>query len=171
WWSKNTEADREIRHRFEALVLRAEDGVLDPWRSTIQGKLALILLTDQFPRNIYRDTADAFRFDHLARSVCLESLETRAERDLRPIQRLFFYLPLEHSEDGDHQHLCVSLVEELAADVPVEDRSVFEGFVDFALRHKAIIDRFGRYPHRNEILGRSSTPLEEAFLQQPGSSF
>jgi uncharacterized protein (DUF924 family) len=84
---------------------------------------------------------------------------------------VFFYLPLEHSEDREHQSRSVDLFQELAAEVQSDDKPVFDGFVDFAIRHKAIIDRFGRFPHRNAILGRSSSPIEEEFLQQPGSSF
>lgn len=171
WWSKNPVADTEIGDQFSSLVEAAETGNLDGWRSSIDGSLALILLTDQFPRNIYRDRPEAFRLDPLAREFCNEGLVSRADRKLRPIERVFLYLPLEHSEDSDDQHRCVALFRELAAAVSAKLRPTFDGFVDFALRHQVIIDRFGRFPHRNRILGRQSTHDELEFLMQPDSSF
>jgi uncharacterized protein (DUF924 family) len=171
WWSKKPETDQEIRRRFGTLVLEAESGELDGWQSSIEGRLALILLTDQFPRNIYRDTPAAFRFDGIARRLCLEALASRSEKNLRPIHRVFFYLPLEHSEKLEHQNRSVELFRELAAGVSDDLKPTFGGFVDYALRHQAIIERFGRFPHRNSILGRSSTAEEIEFLKQPGSSF
>lgn len=171
WWSKDPEVDREIRERFEPLVLAAASGGLDAWRASIRGRLALILLTDQFPRNIYRGTPQAFRFDDAARQLCLESIQTRAERGLRFIHRVFFYLPLEHSEDLDHQGRGVGLFEELVAEVPRELAPAFREFLEFARKHRAVIERFGRFPHRNAILGRESTREEIEFLKQPGSSF
>ncbi len=171
WWSKNPDTDGEIRRRFEPLVIAAESGDLDDWRLSVEGRLALVLLTDQFPRNIFRDTPAAFRFDVLARNICVEGLEARTERELRPIERVFFYLPLEHSEDLDDQNRCVALFRELADEVSEDLRPTFDNFVDFALRHQTIIERFARFPHRNVILGRQSTPAEIEFLEQPHSSF
>lgn len=171
WWSKNPQADALIRERFAALVIGAEAGELGDWRSTIRGRLALILLTDQFPRNIYRDTPDAFRFDGIARSLSLQGLANRSERELRPLERVFFYLPLEHSENLDDQNRSVQLFRELAGEVPPVHRTPFEGYVDYAIRHHAVIERFGRFPHRNRILARPSTPEEIEFLRQPNSSF
>ncbi len=120
WWSKNPEIDDEVRGRFESLVLAAEAGDLDHWRSSIEGRLALILVRDQFPRNIYRETPAAFRFDDIARDLCLGGLAKRVDRNLRPIQRVFFYLPLEHSENLEHQNRCVELFHELAEEVSVD---------------------------------------------------
>jgi uncharacterized protein (DUF924 family) len=171
WWSKNPHTDTLIRTRFEPLVLAAEAGELDGWRATPEGLLALILLVDQFPRNIYRDTPDAFSFDPLARKLCLEALDTGADQQLRPIQRIFAYLPLEHSENLAHQQRCVELTTALALQVPEAWRTSFESFAGFAEKHRVIIERFGRFPHRNAILGRPSTDEELQFLQQPGSSF
>jgi uncharacterized protein (DUF924 family) len=171
WWSKDPATDREIRRRFEPLVTAAESGELEPWRAQPRGRLALILLTDQFPRNIYRDRPAAFRFDGLARALCLEGLEEGADRKLRPIERVFFYLPLEHSEDLEHQDRCVALFEQLADEVAPEQRATFANYHDYALRHRVVIERFGRFPHRNAILGRESTAEELEFLEQPGSSF
>lgn len=171
WWAKHAQTDAAIRQRFQPLVSAAAAGSLDGWRSSARGQLALILLTDQLPRNIYRDTPLAFEFDGLARTYSLQGLANGSERELRPIERVFFYLPLEHSESPDDQKRSVRLFRELAGEVPPMHKPVFDGFVDYALRHQAIIERFGRFPHRNRILGRPSTSEEIAFLQEPGSSF
>ncbi len=171
WWSKNEDIDASIRARFEPQVLAAGAGDLDHWRGSAQGWLALIILCDQFPRNIYRGTPRAFAFDAMARSLCLEGLEGGLDLQLRSIQRVFCYLPLEHSENPRHQDRGVALLRQLAADAPASQRQLFAKFVDFALRHQAVIERFGRFPHRNAILGRKSSDEEIAFLQEPGSSF
>ncbi|RLE22593.1 MAG: DUF924 domain-containing protein [Acidobacteria bacterium] len=171
WWSKNPDTDVEIRRRFESLVIAAKSGDLDDWRLSIEGRLALILLTDQFPRNIFRDSPAAFRCDALARNLCVEGLAARADRELRPIERVFFYLPLEHSEDLGDQNRCLALFRELAHEVSEDLKQTFDNFVEFALRHQIIIERFARFPHRNGILGRQSTPAEIEFLEQPNSSF
>lgn len=171
WWQKNPAVDADIRQRFEALLQRAADGDLETWSATPKGRLALILLTDQFPRNMYRETAAMYAYDAQARSLCLDGLARGEDRKLRPIERVFFYLPLEHSEDADDQARCVALMRDLADEVPADGREVFEDFVGYALAHQRIVDRFGRFPHRNEILGRASTEEELEFLKQPGSSF
>ena len=139
--------------------------VVDP------GRLALVLLTDQFPRSIYRGTPAAFAFDAIARSLCLESLADGSDRALRPIERVFLYLPFEHSESLTDQDRAVELFRALAADVEPRLTPPFEDYLDYALRHRAIVERFGRFPHRNAILARPSTPAEIAFLEEPGSSF
>jgi uncharacterized protein (DUF924 family) len=171
WWAKDRQTDAAIRQRFQPLVAAAAGGNLDDWRSSGRGQLALILLTDQLPRNIYRDTPGAFQFDGLARTLSLQGLANGSDRELRPIERVFFYLPLEHSESLEDQKRSVQLFRALAGEVPPIQRGIFDGFVDYALRHQAIIERFGRFPHRNMILGRPSTPEEIAFLQEPQSSF
>jgi len=171
WWSKNRETDDEIRRRFEESVRAAAAGELNEWRATARGRLALIILTDQFPRNIYRDTARAFCCDSKALAWCLEGLHARSDRELRPIERVFFYLPLEHAESREHQAKSVECLTELVASVPMEQRSTFEEYLNFAMRHRDIIDRFGRFPHRNNILGRESTAEELAFLTERGSGF
>ncbi|MEQ8802343.1 DUF924 family protein [Haliea sp.] len=171
WWSKNPETDSSIRERFEPAVQAVAASELDHWRRSGEGWLALIILTDQFPRNIYRGTPDAFRYDPIARQLCEEGLAAAADQQLRPIQRVFFYLPLEHSEYQAHQVRSVELFRELAASAPAGAQAAFDRFYDFAQRHKAVVDRFGRFPHRNEILGRPSTQEEIAFLREPGSSF
>lgn len=171
WWSKNTEVDARMREHFEPLVIEAGNGSLDHWRSRPEGWLALILLTDQFPRNIFRGTPRSFEFDPTARSLCLDGLQAGMDGPLRLIHRVFFYMPLEHSEDRDDQARSVSLMRSLVDEAPPAQREVFENYVDFALRHQEIIDRFGRFPHRNRILGRPSSSEEVEFLSEPGSSF
>jgi uncharacterized protein (DUF924 family) len=171
WWSKNAAIDEEIRRRFETLVLKAGSGKLDHWSLTAKSRLALILLTDQFPRNIYRDSARAFAFDAKALAWCLEGINEGLDRALRPIERVFFYLPLEHEESLQHQQQSVNFFRSLADTVRPDQKPAFDVFLNFAVRHRNIIERFGRFPHRNKILGRQSTPEELAFLAEAESSF
>jgi uncharacterized protein (DUF924 family) len=171
WWSKNSQIDDEIRQYFESLVLKAAAGELSDWQSTPKGYLALILLTDQFPRNIYRDSPHAFAYDSNALAWCLDGIEQGFDRKLRPIERVFFYLPLEHSELLDHQERSVSQFRELIDRIGADQKVIFAEYLDFAIQHRNIIARFGRFPHRNQILARRSTPEELVFLNEPGSSF
>lgn len=171
WWRKAPETDRAIRERFATALARAAAGELDTWAATPRGRLALILLTDQFPRNIHRDTAQAFAYDGLARAWCVDGLAQGADRTLRPIERVFFYLPLEHSESLADQERAVALFRALAEQADAASRATFDGYLDYAERHRDIIARFGRFPHRNRLLGRPSTEAETAFLREPGSSF
>ncbi|MDB5762076.1 MAG: hypothetical protein JWQ21_1071 [Herminiimonas sp.] len=171
WWSKNEESDREIRERFESRLEAAADGRLDDWTKSDKGLLALILLTDQFPRGMYRNTPKAFEFDSLAQAWCLDGLEKGMDRTLRPIERTFFYMPLEHSESQELQEHSVQLFTGLSQEAPADQPNLFRGYLRFALHHRSIIARFGRFPHRNAILGRQSTVDETEFLKGPGSSF
>jgi uncharacterized protein (DUF924 family) len=171
WWSKCDTTDSEIRGRFEATLSDAAAGQLREWEVSVQGVLALILVTDQFSRNIYRGTPQSFAYDHIARSVCLKGIAKEKDRLLLPIQRLFWYMPLEHSESLEYQDQCVSLVEQLVGEVSKKQKPTFKDFLAYAVRHREIIRRFGRFPHRNAILGRISTKEEEEFLQLPGSGF
>lgn len=171
WWSKDTAVDNIIVQQFEKSTLAVADGLLDSWKTTPRGVLALILLTDQFPRNMYRGTSASFAYDHIALQLCKQVLEQGVDQLLRPIERVFVYLPLEHSESKIDQERAVQLFAQLANDVPAAQKSTFDGFHQFAIRHRDIIARFGRFPHRNEILGRTSTEEEIAFLKTAGSSF
>jgi uncharacterized protein (DUF924 family) len=171
WWSKNPQVDEEIQQRFEPYVTQAGNRELDGWAQSSTGCLALILLTDQFPRHIYRNTSQAFAYDPLARLWCKEGLSKGFQLSLRPLERVFFYLPLEHSESMEDQDRSLALYQELADDADPELRPTFDGFVRFAVRHRDIIKRFGRFPHRNQILGRGSSSEELAFLEEKGSSF
>jgi uncharacterized protein (DUF924 family) len=171
WWSKSPRNDDEIRQRFANFVTKAAAGELSDWQSIPSGRLALILLTDQFPRNIYRDSPRAFAYDAQALAWCLDGLDQGFDLKLRPIERVFFYLPLEHAESLEHQDKSVTHFRELVSIADERCKSSFKEYLEFAIRHRDIIERFGRFPHRNQVLGRQSTPEELAFLSQPGSSF
>ena len=171
WWSKNIDVDREIRQRFESSVQLAGDGRLNSWLIEPRGRLALIILTDQLPRNIYRDSPQAFAFDTRALEWSLDGIESSVDRWLRPIERVFFYLPLEHSERLEDQERSVAMFRELLPSVDPDQQEIFESYLNFAILHRDVVARFGRFPHRNRILGRTSTPEELYFLSQPGSSF
>lgn len=171
WWSKNPAVDAQISARYAAVVHAAAFGRHDDWAAATQGRLALILLFDQFPRNMHRGSARAFAYDALARRLALDGIAAGADQALRPIERVFFYLPLEHSEELVHQDQCVALFQRLADGVAPALRDTFTGYIDFAERHRTIIRRYGRFPHRNAALGRASTAEEAEFLKQPGSSF
>jgi len=165
WFKKDTDFDDRIRDQFGALHERAAAGELDEWAEDAFGCLALIILLDQFSRNLYRDDARAFANDVSARALARRAIERGFDRAVLPEMRTFFYLPFEHSEDLEDQKLSVSLVE---SNDGVADP---ENMRDYARRHFEIIGRFGRFPHRNAALRRVSTPEELAFLEEPGSSF
>ena len=171
WWIKNPATDRLIRDRFAATTEAAARGDLNSWAQQPAGLLALILLTDQFPRNMHRNTPTAFQYDALALQWALDGLERGFDQRLRAIERVFLYLPLEHAESNELQARSVELFTRLFQDVPAEHVETFRGFLVYALRHRSVISRFGRFPHRNAILGRTSTDDEIAFLAKPGSSF
>ena len=171
WWGKNEMTDRSIANRFGDDLDRAIGGAIDHWALTPRGQLALIILMDQFSRNIYRGTPRAFAQDKQACILCLTGLEKGQDQVLRPVERAFFYLPLEHSESLLLQEKSVELYRVLYQWASPDLKTNFQEFLDFAIRHRDIIQRFGRFPHRNVILGRESTPEELEFLQQSGSSF
>lgn len=171
WWGASAETDDLIAGRFGQAASAATAGTLDHWTGSPRGRLALILLLDQMPRVIHRGAPGAFAQDDKARRVAAIGLESGSDRLLRPIERVFFYLPFEHSEDRADQERSIELYKKLAAEVPEKWRETFDGYLDFAVRHEVIIDRFGRFPRRNAILGRESTPEELEFLKEPGSGF
>lgn len=171
WWGKDPAIDREIAQRFSPTVEQAAARTLDAWSATPSGRLALILLTDQFRRNIYRDTPAAFSCDPLALALSRDAVREGMHRRLRPIERVFLYLPFEHAESMADQDQAVALFQELVDEAGPLYRDVYAGYLDFALRHRAVIQRFGRFPHRNRILGRESSADELEFLKQKGSSF
>jgi uncharacterized protein (DUF924 family) len=171
WWKKNPEVDEEIRRRFEAMLESEIKGELASWGNSPRGQLARMLLLDQFPRNMYRGTARAFTYDEQARRLARQALDQGVDRKLRPVERVFIYLPFEHSEDVQDQATGVQLFEALLEEVPATVKQPFQNFLDFAKKHKEIVDNFKRFPHRNALLGRDSTPQELEFLKRPGSSF
>lgn len=166
WFRKSDDFDREIERRFAPVIERALAGGLREWDARPVTALARILLLDQFTRNVFRDTPRAFAGDALALEVARAMVASGSDLALTPQQRAFTYLPFEHAEDLAMQNESLRLFTRL--DGAAEG---FAGSLDYAQRHHAIIERFGRFPHRNAILGRASTPEELAFLQEPGSSF
>ena len=173
WFAKRIEIDQYIKTNFEDDLELAVGGKLKSWENTPRGSLAMIILLDQFSRNIYRGTAKAFSQDSLALDVCLRGIEMGFDKMLHPVERLFFFMPLEHSEDLEIQKKSVeyfSMMEKLYPTPPSLASMALE-FRKYAEMHYVIIKRFGRFPHRNEVLGRESTPEEIEFLKQPGSSF
>jgi uncharacterized protein (DUF924 family) len=165
WFTKDPEFDREIRDRFEAAYEAAAAGKLDHWKDEARSCLALIILLDQFPRNMFRGDPKTYAADDKAREAARYAVEQAYDRELPPYGRLFVYLPFEHSEDLEDQRFSVELFRRLAAEMGSED------LLSYAVRHQEIIERFGRFPHRNEILGRATTPEEAEFLREPNSSF
>lgn len=171
WFGKRDSQDREAEARFGALVERALAGDLKDWLDDPQAWLAQLILLDQLPRMIFRDTPRAFAGDSRARPLLQEGLERGWDRRLTPIQRVFAYLIFEHAEDLPLQDRAVELFADLLNEAAVDERPLFADFLDFAERHQRVIVRFGRFPHRNAILGRASTDEEQAFLREPGSRF
>jgi uncharacterized protein (DUF924 family) len=171
WWKKDPHFDALLRERFGALLDRGTRGELDGWANDAHGALALVILLDQFSRNIHRGTPRAFAADERALTTAKRAVQRGFDAVLPVYHRVFLYMPWMHSEDLDAQKECVRLFEKLAREVPPEVKPTVLGNVDFAKRHLEIVERFGRFPHRNVILGRSTTPEEEAFLLEPNSSF
>jgi uncharacterized protein (DUF924 family) len=165
WFGKSPAMDAEIRARFEPTFESALRGEFDAWLDAPDSALALVVVLDQFPRNMYRDTPRAFAADAKARACSRVALERGHDRGMAPVRRMFFYLPFEHSEDLGDQRLSVRRFALLA------DATGLEDVLDYALRHYCIVARFGRFPHRNGVLGRECTMEEAAFLAQPGSRF
>ena len=171
WFGKLPESDRDITERFAATLDAAATGTLDHWADTPRGRLALIIVLDQFPHHVHRDTPQAFAQDAKALAQSMDALATGEDKQLAPIERVFLYLPLEHAESVSVQDLSVSLYEQLVADAAESEHTPFDNFLDYARQHRDVVARFGRFPHRNDILGRPSTPEEIEFLKQPGSRF
>lgn len=161
WWRKDAELDRAIARRFGDTHQAAARGELFAWRDHPRGRLAEIIVLDQFSRQIHRDTPDAYACDGMALVLAQEALRAGADQALQGAERAFLYMPFMHAESLAMQDISVRLF----------DQPGLEGNLRFALAHRDIIVRFGRYPHRNAVLGRASTAEELDFLQQPGSSF
>jgi uncharacterized protein (DUF924 family) len=162
WFSRSEAFDSAIRLKFEPVHLSAARGQYDAWAAEPEGSLALIVLLDQFPRNLYRDSGHAFATDGKARAIAVAAIAAGHDRQVDPDLRPFFYLPLEHSESLTDQEACIGLFEKLQAETGDTDG------LKWALLHRDIIARFGRFPHRNRALGRATTAAEQAFLDAGG---
>ena len=171
WFSEDPVFDHEIEKEFADDVSAACEGNLDHWAAESQGRLALIILIDQFRRNIYRNSAKAFSKDKLALKLCVEGAMEKIDRGLTPIQRVFFYMPLQHAESRKVQAKSVELYNRLAELVSPTYRETFLTVVQFAELHKDIVDQFGRFPHRNELIGRENTAEEAEYLSGDSPDF
>jgi len=171
WFAGGARFDRECTQRFAATLEAAASGELGHWKDSPRGRLALIILLDQFSRNIYRGAAAAFRHDDRAVATCREGLAQGHDKQLAPFERSFFYMPLEHAEDREAQALSVQLFETLANESPEEWRGRLKADAGHARRHRDIVEEFGRFPHRNAVLGRDSSPAEQAYLADDAPRF
>ena len=169
WFGEDQVFDHEVKKEFADDVEQASDGKLDHWAEESRGLLALILLLDQFRRNIYRGTAESFAKDKAALKLCVEGAMAKKDKGLTPIQRVFFYMPLQRSESHKVQIKSVEIYTRLAEAVSATDLETFQTIAQFAELHADIIEQFGRFPHRNERLKRENTPEEEAFLGIDGA--
>jgi uncharacterized protein (DUF924 family) len=164
WFRKDPEFDELVRNRFQDLHEEAAMGGLDDWKQEARSCLALVILLDQFPRNMFRGDPRSYATDRKAQEIAEYAVDRALDRELPAFQRMFLYMPFMHSENLGHQRRSVELFRILAGEDEGDSSS-------YAVRHMEIIERFGRFPHRNEVLGRRTTPEEAEFLTQPGSSF
>lgn len=171
WFGGGPALDAEIRERFLPAIEAAALCRLEDWKGTARGRLAWTILLDQFTRNAFRDTARMYAYDPLALQSTREAVASGQHLELPVIQRAFLYLPLEHSEELYAQEECVALYEGLSVDAPAPMAKLLDGMLDYARRHEVVVRRFGRFPHRNPILCRRSTPEEEAFLASDAAPF
>ena len=175
WFGANSRVDQQIKRQFSALVMSAYQQELTNWAMTAKGSLALIVLLDQFTRNIYRGNGRAFAYDKQARAISLQGIERGHDLQLSSSERIFYYLPLEHSELMSDQKQCVQLFKRLAHNVNKKYAGKYEqrfnAYVEYAVLHYKIIDDFGRFPHRNDLLGRESTQAELKYLIEGGATF
>lgn len=163
WFQKNDSYDREIKERFSVAYDMAREGLCDHWTVEAEGSLAFCILLDQFPRNMFRGSPKAFETDAMALDVAKAAIEKGFDKVLPVIKRRFLYLPFEHSESIEDQKRCVALFEQIKEEDPLA--------YDYAVRHLEVIEKYGRFPHRNKILGRQNTPEEEEYLADPDAGF
>lgn len=171
WYTKDAEFDRELGRRFGALHASVLAFEHEAWLSTTRGRLAYVIVLDQFSRNLFRGDARSFGGDERALAAALEGVVQGVDAALALDERMFLYMPFMHSELLEHQRRSLELFTNLCEGQPEEVRSYVANGVDYAKRHLLIIERFSRFPHRNAMLGRASTPEEVEFLKEPGSSF
>lgn len=171
WFSGSKNVDFDIERRFGKLVSLASSGMLDNWVETANSGVALILLLDQFPRNIFRGSAEAFAQDRKALLSCYKLIELEEFTQLNPLFQSFSLLPLEHSESIADQNRCVEAFQHLLEVSDPEWEKMLSGYLGYAEQHRKIIEEFGRFPHRNKVLGRESTPAELSYLESGASSF
>lgn len=171
WFTKSDALDQEIRSRFGDWVRDARAGRLDGWAETAHGRLALVVLLDQFSRNAWRGQPESFAGDAQALALALAAQDNGHWEAVAPLARFFLALPLEHAEDPALQARSVALFQQLVAQATPETQPVLAGALDYAEQHQDVVARFGRFPHRNAVLGRASTEQEKTYLAQPGAGF
>lgn len=171
WFRGGAPFDRVCTEQFAATLEAAMSGGLEHWKESPRGRLAWIILLDQLSRNIYRGTPGAFQQDRQALAACREGIELGHDEQLSPIERTFFYMPLEHAEDREVQALSVRLFESLARESSGEWREQLEANAGYARQHRDIVEKFGRFPHRNALLARDPSPAEEAYLADDAPHF
>lgn len=171
WFEANPDVDDQIRGRFSGLYAQAGSRGLDGWQTAARSCLALVITLDQLPRNLFRGTPAAFGTDPPAQRVCQHGLEKNYLAQFTPAEQAFFLMPLQHAEDIALQEESVRRCQALLAQAPPDWRAFLNSWLGFARKHLTIIQRFGRFPHRNVILGRRSTPDEQAFLDSGSGSF
>lgn len=164
-------ADELVRSRFASLIERAAAGELAAWADSPRRRLSLILLLDQFPRHLHRGTGRAFATDREALQLTLSGMQSAADAALSPVERIFFYMPLQHAELRDAQEESVAAYRRLLNEAPAELRAMFTSALESAEEHRSIVARFGRFPHRNRLLGRANTADEEDYLGRGASTF
>lgn len=165
WWIKNKEVDETIRYQYKDLYKDAMNGGLKDWLETPKGTLAYVILLDQFPRNMFRDSPKAYQSDAMALKVAKEAIKKGVDKQLSLTERVFLYMPLEHSENIEDQNQSVALFEKLYEETPKEYQPLAAKFLKYAKEHQQIIQEFKRFPHRNKVLSRKSTPEEVTFLK------
>ncbi|MDO3722017.1 DUF924 family protein [Marinobacter sp. chi1] len=166
WFHADRKFDQELRRRFMSMIVLASEGGLSHWRVEAGGRLAEILLLDQFSRNVFRGSALAFEQDSLAKKLCHQAMRAGHDMELPPVQRAFLYMPLKHSERIDDQSESVDCYEQLFASTQGVLKELMASFAQSARDHRDIVDRFGRFPHRNAALGRVSRPEENEYLKK-----
>ncbi|WP_109123663.1 DUF924 family protein [Dyella sp. C11] len=171
WFDRSDAFDARVRERFGDTLEASLRGELDAWTQTPEGWLALLIVRDQFSRNLYREYARAWAGDEATQVIALDGMARGDDQRLTALQRVFAYMPLEHAESRVLQAHCVHLFERLVAGQPDGERPAMQHFLDFARKHHDVVARFGRFPHRNAVLGRPDTPEEKTYLATPGSGF
>lgn len=171
WYGGAADLDREITVRFATWIDAAAAGAHDAWRATPRGRLALVILLDQFPRNVHRGAARAFAYDPQALAIAQEGVAVGHLEALRPVEQVFLLMPYQHVEELSLQRAGVELYERIASAAPAEWRPLLGNTLDFARRHLAVVERFGRFPHRNAALGRVTTAAERTYLSDGGERF
>lgn len=171
WFVKDAANDAQVRERFGYAMEAALAGAFDDKGGDTRDWLALLILLDQFPRNVFRETPRAFAGDAKALALALAGIARGDDENVDPMARLFCYLPLEHSEQLAMQEKSVALFRRFQQQATNDSAAMAKGWLDYAIQHRDVIARFGRFPHRNAVLGRKSTPEEVAYLAEPGSGF